>query len=100
MEHPTPSNAHYRTHTRTRLSRYYKFYGDELKIQVPSHSGVWMNLAHAADDIAARLQRLFLPNSDGARPCHDRESKFCKGDPLFYECGVPHLFPSSVVVLI
>jgi hypothetical protein len=60
--------------------------GDDFKIQVPSHSGEWMNLSQAADEISARLQRLFIPDpKTGKVPCHASESRFNKGDPLFYE---------------
>jgi len=68
------------------LRTYHSFYGEDFKVEFPTHSGMWMNLAKCADEISARLQRLFLPNpKSGALPCHDEKSRFKEGDPLFYE---------------
>lgn len=68
------------------LRKYYKFYGDDLKVEVPTHSGKWMNLSEAADEIARRLQGLFIADPEsGAVPCHDAKSQFKTSDPLFYE---------------
>lgn len=95
------------------LRTYGSFYGDELKVEVPTGSGVWMNLDQAADEIARRLTRLFLPSDSGSgegasgkggRPCHGNDQPYHE-DPayqdlvLFYEyfhadtgrgCGASH----------
>jgi len=86
------------------LERYHYFYGDDFRVECPAGSGRTMNLAEAAEEVAARLTRLFLPNGDGQRPCHGPDTRFAK-DPhwrdltLFHEyfhgdtgrgCGASH----------
>jgi hypothetical protein len=86
------------------LERYYHFYGDDLKVECPTGSGVLKNLQQVADEIAHRLVRLFLPDSQGRRPCHGQDLRYAS-DPhwkelvLFYEyfhgetgrgCGASH----------
>ena len=44
------------------LERYSHFYGDDLKVECPTGSGVLMNLQQVANEIAHRLIRLFLPD--------------------------------------
>jgi hypothetical protein len=86
------------------LERYSYFYGDNLKIECPTGSGVLKSLQQVASDLAHRLIRLFLPDSHGRRPCHGQDLRFAS-DPhwkelvLFYEyfhgetgcgCGASH----------
>jgi hypothetical protein len=72
------------------LERYHHFYGDNLKVECPTGSGQWMNLAEVAKEISARLVKLFLPDKNGDRPCHGGVSKYAQ-DPhwrnlvLFHE---------------
>jgi hypothetical protein len=72
------------------LERYHHFYGDALRVECPAGSGRSMNLAEVARELAARLTRLFLPDTHGSRPCHGSERHFAS-DPhwqdliLFYE---------------
>jgi len=72
------------------LERYHHFYGDSLRVECPTGSGRLMNLAEVADELAARLKRLFLPDGQGRRPCHGADRHFAD-DPhwkdlvLFYE---------------
>jgi hypothetical protein len=72
------------------LERYHHFYGDGLRVECPTGSGKLMNLAEVACELAGRLKRLFLPDSQGRRPCHGTERRFIE-DPnwrdliLFYE---------------
>jgi hypothetical protein len=72
------------------LERYHHYYGDNLKVECPTGSGVWMNLQQVAQEIATRLTRLFLPDASGNRPCHGGDARF-REDPhlreqvLFYE---------------
>jgi hypothetical protein len=72
------------------LERYHHFYGDDLRVECPTGSGRLMNLAGVAQEIAARLTRLFLPDEKGRRPCHGGDRRFAE-DPhwrdlvLFYE---------------
>jgi hypothetical protein len=72
------------------LERYHHFYGDTLQVEFPTGSGHLMNLEQVANEIAARLARIFLPDEKGSRPCHGNEVRFAE-DPywrdlvLFYE---------------
>jgi hypothetical protein len=86
------------------LERYYYFYGNDLKVECPTGSGVFMNLQQVADEIARRLVALFLKDQEGRRPCHGDDLRYAN-DPhwkdliLFYEyfhgesgrgCGAGH----------
>ena len=52
------------------LEKYHYFYGDEFKVECPVGSGQLMNLKQVAEEIAARLTRLFLPDQEGRRAAH------------------------------
>jgi hypothetical protein len=72
------------------LEKYHQFYGDSLKVECPTGSGNMVNLKQVADEISRRLLTLFLPDKNGARPCHGDDDRFAKGDDwkdliLFYE---------------
>jgi hypothetical protein len=86
------------------LERYSHFYGDNLKVECPTGSGVLKNLQQVANELTHRLTRLFLPDSQGRRPCHGQDLRYAS-DPhwkdlvLFYEyfhgetgrgCGANH----------
>ena len=64
------------------LERYHHFYGDSLEVECPKGSGRKMSLRDAAREIATRLGSLFLPDADGARPCHGGDSRYSR-DPHF-----------------
>jgi hypothetical protein len=86
------------------LERYSHFYGDNLKVECPTGSGVLKNLQQVANELSHRLTLLFLPDSEGRRPCHGQDLRYAT-DPywkeliLFYEyfhgesgrgCGASH----------
>jgi hypothetical protein len=71
------------------LERYYHFYGEELKVELPTGSGRRANLAEVAHDLSARLARLFLAGPDGARPCHDGDRRFA-ADPHWRDLVLFH----------
>jgi hypothetical protein len=86
------------------LERYAYFYGDDLKVELPTGSGNRVTLDVAAAEIARRLSRIFVPDAEGRRPCHGGETRYA-ADPawkdlvLFYEyfdgdtgrgCGASH----------
>jgi Glycosyl hydrolase family 63 C-terminal domain len=50
------------------LERYHHFYGDDLKVECPTGSGVWMTLHEVSREINRRLCTLFLPDSNGWAP--------------------------------
>ena len=72
------------------LERYHHFYGDALKVEVPTGSGRLLSLKEAAQEIASRLAAIFLPDAAGQRPCHGADRRYAD-DPnwrdlvLFYE---------------
>jgi mannosylglycerate hydrolase MGH1-like protein len=86
------------------LERYSHFYGDNLKVECPTGSGVLKNLQQVANELAHRLTRLFLPDSQGRRPCHGQDLRYASDSHwkelvLFYEyfhgdtgrgCGASH----------
>jgi hypothetical protein len=86
------------------LGRYASHYGDGCRVECPTGSGRWLTLQEAADDLSARLIRLFLPDDSGQRPSHGGVRRYAD-DPhwrdlvLFYEyydgdtgrgCGASH----------
>ncbi|KAH3884847.1 hypothetical protein DPMN_008832, partial [Dreissena polymorpha] len=86
------------------LRRYDDFFGDELKVECPTGSGVLMRLGEIAQVLERRLINLFLPDANGKRPCHGKDEIYAT-DPhfkhlcLFYEyfhgdtgrgCGASH----------
>ncbi len=72
------------------LERYHHYYGDEFQVECPTGSGNLMNLKQAAQFIAQRLAALFLPDTNGQRPCHGGDARWAT-DPhwrdliLFHE---------------
>jgi hypothetical protein len=56
------------------LERYHHFYGDSFTIEFPTGSGRKITLQAAAQELAQRLVKLFLPSSSGQRACHGPES--------------------------
>jgi hypothetical protein len=76
------------------LERYHHFYGDGFKVECPTGSGTMLTLQEVADELARRLSAIFLPDTDGRRPCHGSDPRYAQ-DPnwrnlvLFneYFCG-------------
>jgi len=72
------------------LLQYYRYYGDNFKIECPTGSGKIMNLFEVSREISDRLTRLFLRDENGRRPVYGGAKKF-QTDPywrdniLFYE---------------
>jgi Glycosyl hydrolase family 63 C-terminal domain len=86
------------------LECYHHFYGEQLKVECPVDSGRFLTLGDVAIELSRRLTNLFLPNSDGHRPCHGGDPRYAQ-DPhwrdlvLFHEyfhadtgrgCGASH----------
>jgi hypothetical protein len=72
------------------LISHYRYYGDELKVECPTGSGVMMTLLEVAQELARRLAGTFLRGPDGRRPVYGG-TKLFQEDPhwrdhvLFYE---------------
>jgi hypothetical protein len=94
------------------LRRYGAYYGDEFRVECPTGSGTMRTLTEAADEVSARLVRLFTPDPDGRRACHGDTQRYTD-DPhwrdliLFYEyyhgdtgrgCGASHQTGWSALV--
>jgi hypothetical protein len=50
------------------LQRFDHYYGPDFKVEHPTGSGRLMTLGEVANDLAHRLEALFLPGADGIRP--------------------------------
>jgi hypothetical protein len=50
------------------LRKWHQFYGDSLRVECPTNSGVLMDLAQVAEEISRRVVKLFLPDENGRRP--------------------------------
>lgn len=72
------------------LERYHFFYGESLKVELPTGSGNWVTLKQVARNLSERLARLFLNEEGTGRPAHGGEERY-RDDPfwkdlvLFYE---------------
>ena len=58
------------------LQKYHHYYGEDFKVECPTHSGKERDLWQIAEEISKRLTRIFLSDKDGKRP-------FAGGDDLF-----------------
>jgi hypothetical protein len=72
------------------LTKFHHYYGDDFLVECPTGSGRMLTLDRIADEIAGRLQRIFLRGPDGRRPVLGTVELF-QSDPqwrdylLFYE---------------
>ena len=64
------------------LEIYYRFFGDDFQVEMPTRSGRMMNLKQVAADLARRLCGIFLPGENGQRPCYDGDRRWAD-DPLW-----------------
>ncbi len=71
------------------LERYHEFFGDGLKVELPTGSGQHATLRDAALEIERRLGRIFLPDANGRRPCHGDDPRYAK-DPHFKDLLLFH----------
>jgi hypothetical protein len=71
------------------LANQFAYLGPDFKVECPVGSGRQMNLLEVSQELARRLSRLFLRNTEGRRPAHGGHSRW--NDPnwrdhvLFYE---------------
>ncbi|MBV8126970.1 MAG: glucosidase [Planctomycetaceae bacterium] len=71
------------------LERYHHFYGDDLLVECPTGSGRMMNLQQVAREISRRLTSIFLPGTDGRRPCHGDDRRYAD-DPHWRDLVLFH----------
>ncbi len=72
------------------IRKYGEFYGDGLKVECPTGSGVEMNLREVADELSRRVISLFEKDEEGNRNIYGKDNWFYKhpGNEhliLFYE---------------
>lgn len=60
------------------LERYHYFYGDNLKVEFPTGSGVEMSLREVAINLCDRLISLFVPGENGERPCFGGNRRYAE----------------------
>jgi len=72
------------------LQKFHHFYGDGLRVALPTGSDRKLNLWEVAAELSRRLTRIFLRDERGQRPVHVDHDRF-QHDPhwrdlvLFYE---------------
>jgi hypothetical protein len=71
------------------LERYHHFYGDDFTVQCPVGSGRMLTLGQVSRELSARLVRIFLPDADGNRPCHDGDARYAD-DPHWRDLVLFH----------
>ena len=64
------------------LQKFHAYYGDDFLVECPTGSGVMLTLRQVADELSARLRRLFLPGDGGNRPSLGPDARF-RDDPHF-----------------
>ncbi|MGB1250817.1 MAG: MGH1-like glycoside hydrolase domain-containing protein [Candidatus Promineifilaceae bacterium] len=62
------------------LQKFYHYYGDDLKVELPTGSGNWVTLDVVATDLSQRLINLFRRNNNDRRPCYGALEPF-QSDP-------------------
>jgi hypothetical protein len=64
------------------LQKFHHYYGDDFKIECPTGSGRYLTIVEVAEELSARLMRLFLKNEQGVRPVFGHYGRF-QNDPHF-----------------
>jgi hypothetical protein len=71
------------------LERYHHFYGDTLRVELPTGSGRWCTLGEVASELSQRLASIFLLAPGRGRPCHGNERRY-RDDPAFRDLVLFH----------
>jgi hypothetical protein len=72
------------------LQKFHHYYGDDFKVECPTGSGTFLTLNQIANELALRLNRIFLLDRAGRRACYGDHPRL-QSDPhfrdhiLFYE---------------
>ena len=64
------------------LQRFHVYYGDDFKIEYPTHSGKFFTLNEISVELSKRLSGIFLRNEHGQRPVFGHSEKM-QNDPHF-----------------
>ena len=71
------------------LKRHHHFYGDTLRVECPTGSGVQMTLLEVSEELERRIAGLFLRDGAGNRPCMGG-SRLYRDDPHFRDLLLFH----------
>jgi hypothetical protein len=64
------------------LQKFHHYYGDDFRVECPTGSGRYLTLEHIAEELAARLSRIFLRDATGRRAIFGDCAKL-QDDPHF-----------------
>jgi hypothetical protein len=64
------------------LLKYHLYYGDDFKIEYPTHSGKYLTIRDVAAQLGIRLMNLFRKDENGKRPIYNNSPKL-QNDPAF-----------------
>jgi hypothetical protein len=64
------------------LQKFHHYYGDDFRVECPTGSGNFVTINDVANELSARLSRLFLRDSSGRRPAFGQWEKLQR-DPNF-----------------
>ncbi len=67
------------------LQKFHHYYGDDFKVECPTGSGQFMTIQQIAEDLSARLSRIFLKDADGNRAVL-RHTPDLQSDPFYRDC--------------
>ena len=71
------------------LLQFYRYYGDEFKVECPTGSGTQMNLFQVSQEIVNRLTRIYQRGENGRRPIYGGMEKF-QTDPYWRDLLLFH----------
>ncbi|MCE5328024.1 MAG: glucosidase [Planctomycetaceae bacterium] len=71
------------------MQKFHHYYGDDFKVECPTGSGQLITINQVAEELTARLTRLFLRGRDGQRPIFGPCQKMQR-DPRFRDCLLFH----------
>ena len=64
------------------LQRFHHYYGDDFKVEYPTHSGQYLSLNEIGNELIKKITGIFLKGDDGNRPVFGEYQKF-QVDPHF-----------------
>lgn len=71
------------------LQKFHHYYGDDFKVECPTHSGRLLSLREVADALSQRLSQIFLKDKDGRRAVFGNCEKLQR-DPHFRDYVLFH----------
>jgi len=71
------------------LQKFHHYYGDDFRVECPTGSGKYVTICDVADELAGRLTRLFLRDTEGRRAVFGGNAKL-QQDPHFRDYVLFH----------